>query len=176
MTRPVSWIAFHGIDRTEILRRTNLVDTGDSDEYNDADWSLGSLPSGWHVLWGNDLDAISPERLQHLSAGCRALACSIDADAMASSASLHEDGALAWHVSHNPSLDSVHLEMSGNPPDELAEIRERLVAAQESSGAGHADVDYIFDIPIELAKGLCGFDDDFEPEDMVVPFTRLALA
>jgi hypothetical protein len=67
----------------------------------------------------------------------------------------------------------MHLAEAGTLPDDYAEMRERLVSAQESSGADHADVDYLFDLPIELARLICSFDDDLGPEDLREPFTRL---
>ena len=174
MSRPVSWIAFEGLDRAEILRRTNLSDTGEPDAFNEADWSLGRFPSGWYFLWANDLDDVSPDRLQQLSAGCRVLACSVDEVEMKSSARLYAEGDVTWAIVHDATVSPMHLEMTGALPDELQEIRDVLVAAQESSGAGHADVDYIFDIPIELAHVTCGFDADLDTEDLLEPFTRLA--
>jgi len=173
MSRTVSWIAFEGLDRAEILRRTNLSDTGVPDEFNEAEWSLGRFPSGWHFLWANDLDEVSADRLQQLSAGCRVLACSANEDDMQTSARLYTDGAASWAIAHDSKVSQMHLELTGNLPDELQDIRDRLVEAQESSGAGHADVDYLFDIPLELANQTCGFDEDLLPEDMPEPFTRL---
>lgn len=173
MTRPVSWIAFEGLTREDILRRTNLADTGESDDYGDADWSLGCLQSGWHVLWANELDEISADRLQVLSENCRALACSVNETSMASHAQLYERGTLVWRVAHDATVSPMHLAEAGTLPDAYHEIRDRLVTAQETSGAGHADVDYLFDLPIELARLTCSFDDDMDPEDLREPFTRL---
>jgi hypothetical protein len=153
-----------------------LSDTGEPDEFNDADWSLGRFPSGWHFLWANELDEVSAERLLQLSAGCSVLACSVNEDRMTSSARLYANGEIVWGVSHDPAVSHMHLEMAGALPDELQNIFDRLVAAQESSGAGHADVDYIFDIPLELAHATCGFDEDLNTEDLPEPFTRLTPA
>jgi hypothetical protein len=55
-------------------------------------------------------------------------------------------------------------------------MRERIVTAQDTSGADHADVDYLFDLPIELARLCCNFDDDLDPEELREPFTRLVPA
>ena len=174
MPRPVSWIAFEGLDRAEILRRTNLTDTGEPDDYGDADWSLGALPSGWHILWANELDDISPERLQILSENCRVVACFVNEETMTSRAQQFERSQQAWSVAHDASISAMHLAETGALPDDYTSIRERLVSAQETSGADHADVDFLFDLPIELARLTCTFDDDLDPEELREPFTRLA--
>ena len=80
----------------------------------------------------------------------------------------------AWSVAHDASISAMHLAETGALPDDYTSIRERLVSAQETSGADHADVDFLFDLPIELARLTCTFDDDLDPEELREPFTRLA--
>jgi hypothetical protein len=57
--------------------------------------------------------------------------------------------------------------VTGAAPEPLTEIRQRLEAEQQEEGGEDADVDLISDVPLELAKSLCGFKHDDEwPEGL----------
>jgi hypothetical protein len=50
--------------------------------------------------------------------------------------------------------------VSGAPPAELEDIRQRAFIRQMVEGADNAEVDYIFDVPLHLAKSFVGFKHD----------------
>jgi hypothetical protein len=52
------------------------------------------------------------------------------------------------------------LEVQGHPPASFTEIRHDMEHAQESAGGDKADVDYIFEIPLAVAKSIVGFKHD----------------
>ena len=63
-----------------------------------------------------------------------------------------------WKIFHDCEEGRYHLDVSGNPP--LTEIRERLKQEQDAAGGEKADVDFIYDVPAEVAKSLTGFRHD----------------
>ena len=63
--------------------------------------------------------------------------------------------------------------MRGALPAPFADVHRRLTGAQESEG-NPPEVDYIFDIPLELAAEICGFKHDQLNDDLPEPgFTKL---
>jgi hypothetical protein len=79
---------------------------------------------------------------------------------MFSAAYGYDRGNARWSVVHNAQEGISDLSVSGAPPTELERIRERLSKQQSDAGGDAADVDYIFDIPVELAATVCGYRHD----------------
>ena len=71
-----------------------------------------------------------------------------------------EDGIELWSVIHDAQQSLHHLSVSGDPPEEFLAIKGRLFGEQEKEDAGSAEVDFVFDIPIELAASITGFRHD----------------
>ncbi|HWI86969.1 MAG TPA: hypothetical protein VNT42_11690 [Sphingomonas sp.] len=78
---------------------------------------------------------------------------------MFSQARGYEAGAEVWRVVHDPEKgQSLYaLDVSGTPPPQLDGIIRDKRAEQEAEGGEDADADYIFDVPTELARSICGF-------------------
>jgi hypothetical protein len=53
------------------------------------------------------------------------------------------------------------------PPQCFASIRENMENAQRAEGAEEADVDCVFEIPLEVAQALVGFKHDESYESVV---------
>jgi hypothetical protein len=71
------------------------------------------------------------------------------------------------------SRGSESLEVEGEPPPVFSAIRERLTGEQAKRG----DADYIFEIPVEVAKSLTGFQHDEDIENAAAePFEVLVAA
>jgi hypothetical protein len=171
----ISWIALQGKSKEDILALASLVDTGTSDEANEAPMSVASLPMGWTVLFFNDYDAMTPARLAAWSSGCRAVACQVEEHVMASNAVFYEDGRHLWTVSHQSDQGLYDLQVQGRPPEPFEEIKTRLLKEQDDNGGEAADVDYVFDVPLELATALCSYQHDRWKFDWGTPtFTALA--
>jgi len=62
-----------------------------------------------------------------------------------------------WKIEHNQQLGQRHLEIFGTPPEEFHVIRDRLFAEQDAEDEGPAEVNFIFDVPIDLATHLTGY-------------------
>jgi len=114
----------------------------------------------WVILFSDDFDWADPERVLELSRFGLALGCQFeDKVEMASVACAARDGAELWRVSHvNDPWD--RLDVSGEPPAALAAIRGEFFRKQEEDGGEKSGVDYVHEIPLELAKSVCGYRAD----------------
>ncbi len=168
----LSWLAVKGLTKDAVLNTLGLVEAPGDDEQNEEgvyppafDHSLAELPSGWIVILTKDFGYPTPKRMAAVSVGGTAIACSIEEHVMYSVARLYKDGKAVWSVDHNGGeLGVYHLDVAGDPPPELAPIRDRVAADQESEGGEDADVDLMFDVPGELSLSLCGYRFDAEED------------
>jgi hypothetical protein len=176
----ISWLAVKGKSKAEVLAALRLEDTDEIDEANDEPISGDEFPNGWYVLFLNDYDhaLIQPASLSALSVGCEVIACRIEEHVMASSATLYANGQRVWSIAHQGDGEDIYdLTVEGTPPKILAGIRSRLTKDQESEGGRAADVDYIFDIPLDVACAICGYRHDQAEYDWGEPeFTALVAA
>lgn len=165
----ISWIATKSLAAAEALDLLGLTDTGDPTDRDDELVSLAELPSGWLLLYSTNFDFAAPGWLKALSTAGVAMGCQVEEHVMFSGVRFFEGGEEAWAVVHDSEQAADHLSISGARPAELAPILERLTREQEEDEAG--DVDFIFDIPIELAAAICGFRHNIEDGDLT--FTAL---
>ncbi|MBI3440186.1 MAG: hypothetical protein HY054_16300 [Proteobacteria bacterium] len=63
-------------------------------------------------------------------------------------------------MSHDAQRDIYDLTATGNLPSSFSLVRDQLVADQNAAGGTSAGVDYVSDIPLALAEGLCGYRHD----------------
>lgn len=171
----ISWIGFKAEDRDEALRLLGLVDTGEPDEANEAPFSGALLPTGWFIVFSNDFDFATPKRLAALSAGRKVIACQVEEHVMVSAAYCYDDGEAVWWASHMSENGTYDLTAEGELPDGFAALKDNLFGKQEAEGGTKANVDFIFDVPVELAQAICGFRyDRCEYEWGEPAFTHLA--
>ena len=159
-----SWVAVQGVAKGEILGALDLVETGEQVEpgSRNAKMSCSERPNGWTVVFSEDFDWANGKRVLDLSRLGRVVGCQFeDKVEMTSIASEAKDGVELWRVAHVN--DPVYrLDVSGEPPVELAGIREKLFREQDEDGGEKSSVDYISDIPLEVAKAVCGYRADEE--------------
>jgi hypothetical protein len=151
----ISWIGFDGRGKTSALEIVGLKDTGEPDEVNEAPFSGAEIPGGWFILFSNDFQFVSRERLAQLSIDCRIIACQVHEGIIFSAAYGYERRNRVWELAHNAQQSIDDLSISGSPPPSFESIRQRLTRRQEArAGSG---VDYIFDIPVEVATAICKY-------------------
>jgi hypothetical protein len=155
----IAYVAFQNKSREEVLALTGLADTGEVDGANESPVAGASLPNGWYVLFLNDYDhpLIAPRALLAFSRVCRLLACQVEEHVMASSAAGYESGQRIWSTTHQSDKGRYNLEVQGSPPESFGAVRAALVKKQDDAGGEKADVDYVFDIPVELVTQLCSY-------------------
>jgi hypothetical protein len=155
----LSWIAFKGIEKAEVLERLALVDTGEPDGFCESAVAGCELPSQWFLVYLGDCfhRFVTPEVLGRVSIGCVVLGCQAEEHVMVSAAFLWEDGQRRWNVIHESEKGIYDLAVSGAAPAQFETIKVRVIAEQDAEGGEQSDVDCVYEAPIDLAAEICGF-------------------
>lgn len=156
----ISWLAFEGIDKGRLLEALGFRDTGEVDEANESPFSATQLRNGWSIIWSNDFDWAATQPIKLGFPTKRSISCQLHEGVMYSAAHGADDGVELWSVTHDAQKSLHDLSVSGNPPKEFPTIRDKLLSDQAVEDAASAEVDFIFDIPIELAASITGFRHD----------------
>ena len=158
----ISWIAIRGISKADACTRLSIQDSSEPDEANESPVSGALLPTGWLVIFLNDLvhPFVAIEELCKLSEGCEVIGCQVEEHVMASAAFLYRNGRRIWNITHESEKGGDNLEVDGSPPSEFSTIKAKSIAAQQRSDEEDEGVDYIFEVPLELAEGVCGYKHD----------------
>lgn len=124
-----------------------------------------ALPGGGYlvVARGADHALVDAPALASLSALHVLVACSLDEHVMICHAEGWADGRCRWRVAHDGQRSWHDLAVDGTPPPALAAIRDRAAQDQAAEDAGPAEVDFFFDVPLQLAYTLTGFKHDEPP-------------
>lgn len=171
MSFSLVWFAVQGIAKDEFLERAAFVDTGEVDEYFEEEHSGGDLEGGWYAVVSNDVGLFEPAKLVRWSAGGRLVACMVHEGSMNSLATEWSDGRQVWSVSHDGSEGGDRLDVEGALPEVFEELKREAVALGAEGGES---VDFVFDIPLDLAAELTGFrHDEMGFDDDIPPFTAL---
>ncbi len=150
MGASLSWFAVRGKSLDAILQNFGLKNVGKG--YRKTPYCGGELPSGW-VLVIHGRHEFTNDEVRRLSRGCEVIACFVEEHVMVSRAANWKDGEQIWSVSHDSGEGDNHLDVEGNPPAGFVDIRDNFMKQQE-----HArNVDFIFSIPLELARQIVGY-------------------
>jgi len=155
----ISWCSLRA-SKESALRALGFKETDEVDQANEAPFSAAYLPSGWSIVWANDVDFASPGNLERLHLPTPVIACQIEEHSMYSACHEVNDGLLSWSVWHDAQVDVYDLNSFGNVPQEFEAIAAAQRAEQEANGGTEAGVDYIFDAPVELAMALTSYRHD----------------
>lgn len=169
----VSWLAAKSADSGALLQNLGLTPTGETTGYGDALFTGRSLQSGWFVLFINQCHHVFVQRgtLASISAIVDVVACSIEEHVMWSTAGFWHSSCEVWRVEHDAQEGICHLRKSGSLPDEYSRIETQYAEEQKQAAGKHPEVDYFFEIPLQLAKKIVGFKHDESPaadEDFMV--------
>lgn len=165
----LSWFAVRGLTRDAALTELGVEPSGRT--YVDPPrFGVADLPGGWLLfVFDDDLKQAFAAPFVALSKHGPAVACAIEEHVMFQEARGFDAGAEVWRVTHDPNAGEslYHLDVEGAPPIQLEEIRTAAMAAQDAEGGEDADVDLIADVPLKLARSLCGYKhDEVGPEGM----------
>jgi hypothetical protein len=171
----ISWLAFQGKPKDDVLTLISLRDTGQVDQTNESPVSAALLPTGWYLVFCNHYRFVTSEALARLSGDCSVLACKVHEGAMVSGSCFYKNGHRVWSVTHESGKGIYDLSIDGDLPGSFAGVRDQLSKRQDNAAGDKPRVDYIFDIPVQLAADLCGYrHDKFNWGSPT--FTRLELA
>ena len=153
----LSWVAVRGKSREEIHQELALSATGIYEEFPESPCTGALLPDGWYLVVKDCGFYDEHKQLAKLSMKGVAIACFVHEGIMVSQATEWRNGKKIWSVIHNSQKAPGHLEAHGELPPGYPSLRQQLEAEQAAQGR---EVDYIFDIPVELAKSLTGYRHD----------------
>lgn len=157
----MSWLAVRGLTKDQALDALHLSDTGKQDEANEAPFSAATLPDGWIIVWANDEEYANETRAAALSSTATSVvAVHVNETCMHSTASFFERGTRLWRIHHEGDELIDFIERDGNLPPEVNEIEAQARASQADEDAGPGDVDWLFDVPLETARTVCGYKHD----------------
>ncbi len=157
-----SWLAVKGKPAAAVLEALGLKGTGTREEIAESPIIGAELPGGWYLVVANR----SGHRLmrepvvERLSAGCEVVTGDVEEHVMVSMAAGWKDGRRIWLVAHDAQRGIEHLKTQGELPTAFGGIRDEMRSQHQAAGGRQADVDYIFDVPVELAKALTGYRHD----------------
>jgi hypothetical protein len=175
----LSFLAIKGRTPEEIHRTLGLSDTGVASGI-DADPRPmvrgAALPNGWYLILFDDIThplIVSQPLARTLSGGCEVVCGQAEEHDMYSACFGWRNSAIVWSVVHDARKAPDHLYVWGAPPARLDDIEAQAEAQAAQPEA--SDVDFIFEIPVELAYSCCGWRYDQSAFDWGTPaFTVLA--
>jgi hypothetical protein len=139
-----------------------LRGTGAREEIPESDISGAELPGGWYMVLSNrnNLHLTEDAALSCLSGLGEVVMRFVEEHVMCSYAACWRDHRLIWSIDHDAGAGIENLKIKGELPASFPAIRERLFSEQAAAGGKKAGVDYIFNIPVELAHTVTGFRHD----------------
>ena len=155
----LSWAALKAGNLQAVCSALGLRATGKHEEFAESKIAGAALPTGWYLV-GFNRSELKDRVLERLSRSGEVVCCFVEDHVMVSWASGWRNGNKVWSVVHDCEKGPFHLDIKGEAPAELKGIAERLIAKQHAAGGEKADVDHVYDVPAELAKGLTGFRHD----------------
>jgi hypothetical protein len=165
----VCWIAVRGKSPDAVLNELNFTRTGERSELIETGYYLAALPNGWFVVIDDhqDFHFYNDKTFQQITQSCEIVTCAVEEHTMYSAASHWKDGQKLWSVDHDSSKGVENLMISGDLPLAYASIRDRQLAHQRSDRTANQGigVDYVFEVPIQLADELTGYRHDKDLED-----------
>jgi hypothetical protein len=158
----ISWIAFRNQTSAQAAESLGLSPSGRLEQEPESTYCGVRLDSGWYVVVINEYrhKFVQEQTLQRLSVAADIVAVAIEEHVMWSSAEAWKNGNLLWRVTHASESGRRHLEEHGLFPGQYLAVKERLLAAQQREDDGAREVDYVFDVPLELAEAIVGFKHD----------------
>jgi hypothetical protein len=154
-----SWIAFRSKTDAQAAALLGLSPSGKFEEVPESMFCGVRLDNGWYVVVINEYGHkfVRERSLQRVSVAADVVATSVEEHVMFSCAESWKNGKLIWRVTHESGSSRRHLEEHGSLPGQYLDIKERLLAAQQREDEGAHEVDYVFDVPLELSEAIVGF-------------------
>lgn len=165
----LSWVAVSGKSSEIICVEMEFSRTGRFEPFPTVKVSvMGHFPkAGWALILEEGCEApiLNARRMCRLSRECEVVTCTVDERVMFSEATGWKNGNRVWVVTHQGEHGPAGNRVSGDLPKQYGEITDSLTAQQELAGGVCAEVDYLFNAPLDLVNSLVGFSYDSKPPD-----------
>ncbi len=161
-----AWIGVQGASQEKVLGALGLEPMPDApaDYMFSGDFACRAFPGGWFVVTSiQGLDLADDLVKAAATTDQMAVGCEMSTIVMYSEAHGYHGGQLQWSVTHDPDDEGHPLAVEGTPPAILADLEAKALKAQ----AGEDDVDYVFEVPMQLVGHYTGFvyNDEEAPAD-----------
>jgi hypothetical protein len=156
----ISWLAVRGKPLDVVLSQLDFQRTGRFEELPEAPFSAISVKGGWHVIISNDYEFIDYAPVEALAESAEVISCGVEEHVMSSKSYGFKNGRRLWSITHDLQKGISHLNYSGKLPRQFATIHKRLKAELADAGEESSDVDFLIDVPLEVAAALTGFVHD----------------
>lgn len=155
----LSWLAVRGKSSQAVRDELGFCPTGEREEIPEADLSAVEMPSGWYLIVSNRSEQVASDAAMRRlsSSGCELVTCFVEEHVMVSRATAWTGGQLRWSVTHDAQKGRAHLESQGDLPPAFSAALSQLKAKQQDADANKQQVDFIFDVPVELAHNVVGY-------------------
>jgi hypothetical protein len=172
----ITWCAVREENAEQFLRELGLSPTGSTEEFPESLISIVTLDTGWRVLWYNSYGCsfLEAKDLARISADKDVVLCMIEEHVMAVSSEMWSGGKRTWWLSHEGEYGPKGVSTDGDLPESFPAIRREMEQKQLAAGGDNAEVDYIFEIPLRVAKSLVGFQHDEESRHRLGSFVVLS--
>ena len=158
-----AWLAMKDVSGDAACAAVGLAPTGDKVDEFEADLAGAALPTGWYVVVtvAGGFDHFWDMDPKELSAEHDVLVLQVEEHVMYIALAYWRGGKCLWDVTHNGPEGVYHLEADGDLPAEFDALREEYTAKQDAEGGEEAGVDYLAEVPTELARHITGFRYNF---------------
>lgn len=158
----ISWVAFHDLPLAKAALVFGLALTGETDEVFDFAYNGAVVDKNWSFVIFDDvnMDLVDEKRMASLSTGRDVVVVHNIDTVMLQWAEQWRDGHEVWSIRHTSADGARNLEVTGNLPSCFDEIRRARFADQDREDAGAAEIDFIADIPLQVAECMTGFRHD----------------
>lgn len=164
-----SWIGAHGVTKADMLTHFGFEDTGVEDEVNESPFSCAELPTGWTILHSNDCEWVTSKRAIKLSLHAPVLTCVLHEGVTCSESAYFVGGKRIWEIVHDGQMDGVNLSLQGETPEQFDAVKDAAFPRGLAEDGGEDDMDYAFEVPIDLAGSICGWRHDLCEFEWGVP-------
>ena len=161
MGTSLSWIAVKTTSSDTVNSVLKLKLTGDTEDIPESPCTSIQLPGGYYLVVFIRRE-LSARFLRKMSLSLPLLFGYVEEHVMYSTVAAWEAGRPLWSIVHNAQKGILDLEVKGTPPELFDAIRDSALREQTAAGVIDAEVDHIFDIPVQLAFELIGYRYDQE--------------
>ncbi|CAN5579125.1 hypothetical protein BH11CYA1_BH11CYA1_48950 [soil metagenome] len=172
MGMAITYVGIKGKPDADLLKSLEVNDAGSAGLDCDYENEIAGIAANenWYLLikYGNGEALQRAELLAALSKNTRLVVSEVEEHVMFSASFGWENGREVWSIVHDSQAGEEHLAIKGAVPAGCAEIARFSLKKQEEEN----DCDYIFEIPIELARNIHGFryDGNASGPDIAVNF------
>ncbi|GAA0770461.1 hypothetical protein LRH25_32235 [Ideonella azotifigens] len=160
----ISWIAIMGATARQMTEDLGFTPTGKFATLASQPLQGAELPGkGYLVVARGDEHAIlSPGFLAAHSEKHDIVACAVEEHVMHCQAACWRAGKMAWSAEHDGQESRRHLVTQGSLPASFDEILQAAKRLQDVEDSAAQEVDFFFEVPLQLAQSIAGFKHDEE--------------